>query len=1116
MSFAIHQFHSNSAYGDGVTNSMFYIQKILIESGYRSEIYCVHIDQRLKERIHSFTEYEDNPNDAILIHYSLGTDHDDWITKLRSRKILFYHNITPIEFFREGDGLRKFIQSGRTQLAAWARERIFVGQIAASDYNALELRRWGYDRIETISALVDLDRLRAHPWNPEIGLDAVRTKTLLFVGRICEHKSQLELVEMMRCLAAISPVPTRLLLVGGVASEAYEAELLRAIERLGVAAHVRLLGRLEDDDVYGLYRRADLYVSMSLHEGFGMPLLEAMTFGLPVLARAAGSVAETLGEGGLILEEHGGARAMAAAARLMLEEPALRMAILDAQRRSVARYERAVVGGALERHLRQLGFEVALNKGGGDTPPALWTIQGPYDSSYSLAIVNRELARGLERTGERMALESRDGPGAFAPSEAFLAAHPDVAAMAARANAGGRSAVSLRNQYPPHVADMRGDFRALANYAWEESGFPPAWVDEFNASLDLITVTSRFVAKTLRDNGVHTPIEVVGNGVDHMFGPTDEADKPVERGAFRFLHVSSCFPRKGVDALLAAWAQAFDVDSGVELVIKTFANPHNMVAADLEALRDAHPRHAPISLIVGEWTAAEMRALYESADCVVCPSRGEGFSLPLAEAAALGKPVVTTAYGGQSDFCTLETGWLCDFSFAPAGSHLGLPDSVWVEPDVDSLAQALVDCRDAAPEERARRAEAARQMVTERYHWDRVAQATRAAIAAVRREGGEALRLPRIGWVSTWGSRCGIATYSEALAQAIEPERLFVFADRGSTPLKEDPAFVERCWAQGWKDPLDELLAAILARGLDAVVIQFNFGFFALKSLSRLLCGLKSAGVIVCLFLHATTDVFKPGLTIRLAEIAPALATVDRVLVHSVPDLNRLKTIGLVDNVTLFPHGLPRPLPTPREALRRRFFPDADPVVACFGFLLPNKGVRELIRAFARLRRDRPKAHLLLLTALYPVAESQEEHDACKAEIAAAGLKGAVTFDVDFLDEETILARLGAADVVVYPYQHTEESASGAIRLGLASRTPVARTPLAIFSDVDQITYELLDGSSEAIAEGLAGLLADRRRLQDLARRQDDWLQTHSWARLSRRLADLVRGEARMRRLPKL
>src|SRR4029077_1019783 len=76
--------------------------------------------------------------------------------------------------------------------------------------------------------------------------------------------------------------------------------------------------------------------------------------------------------------------------------------------------------------------------------------------------------------------------------------------------------VCLRNQFPPYVADMRGAVRVLANYAWEESAFPIGWVREFNPSLYLITVKSRYVAKVLRDNGVHVPIEVVGNGIDQI------------------------------------------------------------------------------------------------------------------------------------------------------------------------------------------------------------------------------------------------------------------------------------------------------------------------------------------------------------------------------------------------------------------------------------------------------------------------------------------------------------------------------------------------------------------------------------------------------------------------
>lgn len=927
---------------------------------------------------------------------------------------------------------------------------------------------------------------------------------------MCEHKGQIELVEMMDHLRELVEFPVCLTLVGGVTSKNYLAKVLDSVEKRGLGNFVKWLGKLEDAEVYGLYRRADLYASMSWHEGFGMPLVEAMTFGLPVLARTGGSIAATLGEGGKLVAR-GGARAMASAARSMLVDPALRTQVLDGQRRSLARYERPVIVQALERHLRKIGLDITLDHGLVEPQPEIWTVQGPYDTSYSLALVNRELARGLERAGENVAVESRDGPGSYAPSPAFLAGNPDLAAMAARSEAMVHSSVCLRNQYPPFVADMRGDFRILANYAWEESGFPCAWVDEINSTINLITVVSRFVAKVLRDNGVSAPIKVVGNGVDHLKRST--VARPRAGGdKFRFLHISSCFPRKGVDALLAAWVSAFDADCDVELIIKTFPNPHNRVANDLESLRSAYPRHAPIRLIEAEYDAAEMRELYELADCVVCPSRGEGFGLPLAEAAALGAPILTTAYGGQSDFCTPQTAWLCDYSFAPSQSHLDVPGSVWVEPDVGSLARTLAACRNATPESRAQRARAAQDLVLDRYSWDAVAAATRAAEAIVRRQGAAELT-PRVGWVSTWGSRCGIAAYSESLTQGFDQESLFIFADRGSALIRADAAFVERCWVQGWDDPLDDLYDSIRAKQLDAVVIQFNFGFFALAALERLLIRLKADGVMVCVCAHSTMDVCKPDKSIKLAEIASTLATLDRILVHSVHDLNRLKAIGLVENVTLFPHGAPEPLSADRQMLRQKIARDDAPVIACFGFLLPHKGLRELISAFGLILKKMPSARLLLLNALYPVEESRNEYEACRAQIAAEGLDDRVTMIVDFLDEETILSWLGAADIVVYPYRDTQESVSGAIRLGLASRTPVARTPLAIFADIAGLTFEFSGDAPKAMAEDLLQLLVDEGRLKDLASRQARWLDGHSWRLLSRRLANLIRGEVRMKRL---
>jgi len=479
---AIHQFHSGSAYGDGITNGMLFIQRILRESGYRSEIYCVHVSPRYEGRILPFQDYGDNPADLLLVHYSLGTHHDAWISSLRSPCILIYHNITPASFFPEDAELRRLADSGRRQLAQWAKDRRFAGAIADSAFNAEELAQWGYSPIAPIGLLVDLDRIRQHGWNPRLATQVSGSTNLLFVGRLCEHKGQIDLVRMMGRLSAAGDLRVRLLLAGAAASAAYETEVRGTVAQLGLEKNVSLLGRCENEDIYALYRSADLYVSMSQHEGFGMPLVEAMAFDLPVLALAAGSVAATLGSGGLVLECATPAT-MAAAVKVILQEPSLRCRIIEGQRKALERYERPVLVGAFESFLRQLGFEVAFNPGERAVPAArhLWSVEGPFDSSYSLAVVNRELARALARTGELVALASRDGPGPFAPGDAFLDANPDIAGMAGRASAGTFPDVCLRNQYPPHVADMRGALRVLANYAWEESGFPDDWVREFNA-----------------------------------------------------------------------------------------------------------------------------------------------------------------------------------------------------------------------------------------------------------------------------------------------------------------------------------------------------------------------------------------------------------------------------------------------------------------------------------------------------------------------------------------------------------------------------------------------------------------------------------------------------------
>jgi glycosyltransferase involved in cell wall biosynthesis len=369
------------------------------------------------------------------------------------------------------------------------------------------------------------------------------------------------------------------------------------------------------------------------------------------------------------------------------------------------------------------------------------------------------------------------------------------------------------------------------------------------------------------------------------------------------------------------------------------------------------------------------------------------------------------------------------------------------------------------------------------------------------------LRLPTIGVISTWSSRCGIAAYAQSLLSGIDTGRLRVFASKVTEALQADESFVSRCWVEGWDDPLDELFQKVRAADVDAVVLQFNFGFFRPAALKRLLERLHGEGILVFMTLHATMDVNVPGMTARLGDLRVALARVCRLLVHSVHDLNRLKEIGLVENVALFPMGLPQPFTGDRRAVRRSLGLDGKTIVASFGYLLPNKGLPELVRAFTLLHARRPDTHLLMLHALYPIGASEQERDVCLDEIHRLGVQDSVTLVTDFLDEAVVLARLAAADIVVYPYQHTQESASAAVKMGLGSGTAVAVTPLPIFADVAAISHPLPGTSPAEITEGLASLLSDPARLAALAGPQRAWIAAHDWATVSARLDGMIRGE---------
>lgn len=1125
---AIHQFSIALNEGDGISNGIRFTQRLLRQAGLTSEIYLPDAEAAQTPDVKPLSEYSNAENQLMLIHHGIGNGFETELKALKVPCLMVFHNITPANFFAADHPIQPMLKHGWEQVGSW--KNWLLGTFCDSEHNRQILLRQGYTTTNTFTLplLVDFEMLeQSRVVAPARPLD--EDFRLLFVGRQQPHKNQLALIEALHALNGMTSARVKLVLAGS-ADPDYLKRLNERIDTLQLNQQVILAGKVSEVELASLYASADLYVSASRHEGFGMPLIEAMGHGLPVLAYNAPdtSIAETIGTGGL-LSDTDDPRMLAATIATLIEEPELRAGLRQAG------YER--VKTFAPEHLYQILTEVLANLGymlpqktqktidHTHEPKPLIRLEGPFDSSYSLAIVNHQLSLALNRLMPgQVALHSSEGPGDFAASPEFLQRHPETHTMVQHPQAAHANIV-MRLMYPPRVTGMNGLHNGLTCYGWEESLLPPEFMHNFSRHLQFATSMSNWVSETLISNGLTCPVYTTGIGADHILEAEEAPELLPDLGTgMRILHVSSCFPRKGADVLLDAVAAAFtgtNIDQEITLVIKTFPNPHHDIAATLKQWRKQHPGAPRVVLINEDLPAGAIRSLYRQCHLLVAPSRGEGFGLPMAEAMLHGLPVVVTGYGGQTDFCRDDTAWLIDYKFARAQTHMALGESVWVEPERTHLTELLLEfARAFANPDHwntfiATRTAQAEQLIRTEFSWDAVAQRMQPVLTGLQARC-QLRQQPRLGCVTTWNSKCGIATYSHKLLTPALSDAV-ILANSNAELTAGDAANVIRCWESGTKDSLEQLYNRICQQRLDIVLFQFNFSFFGLPALKKLLARLREKGVKVLITFHSTTDVYWGSELKTLRDLMPELAHVSRILVHSVHDLNQLKSFGLAHNSLLFPHGVDR---VATQGLR---CPNADwqnrmqsrRVIASYGFLLPHKGVRQLIEAFKQVHSQQPDSHLLLLNALYPADESKAEAEQCKALIATLGLKEHVTVINDYLSDEDSMGWLRQADAIVFPYQHTQESSSAAVRWGLAVERPVLCTPLPIFEDVSSAVGWLPDTTPDAIAQGLTTFLQQSASSRaELEAQQLSWLERHNWHKLSTRMRHLIEALLRQKDNP--
>ena len=288
-----------------------------------------------------------------------------------------------------------------------------------------------------------------------------------------------------------------------------------------------------------------------------------------------------------------------------------------------------------------------------------------------------------------------------------------------------------------------------------------------------------------------------------------------------------------------------------------------------------------------------------------------------------------------------------------------------------------------------------------------------------------------LGWISTWGIRCGIATYSRFLVEQMGD--VVVMCQSGEGEVEG----AIPCWKRD-SNFFGGIIAQIAGKGIDTVVIQHQPGLLRFSYLNELLLKLSEMDVKVFITMHNTRDRSLVFPSKRIEKVVEGLKTCSTVMVHSNSDVEILKALGIEDNVVMIPHGIYPPPSDSAESL-----PVEGRVMGSFGFLLKHKGQQELVEAFERLPGW---DELLLLCAT--IERSGKMEAKINSLIEKKGLTGRVRLVTDFLDDDVVIASLAKCELLVFPYQNTKESASGAVRMGVAAGVPLAVTPIPIFDDV--------------------------------------------------------------------
>jgi glycosyltransferase involved in cell wall biosynthesis len=350
--------------GDAIGDSARHMRDLLRTLGHQSDLYALTIDDNLRDEVRRFDDPAARQGDLTIFHFALPSPMTGAFAQLRGGRVLQYHNVTPASFFAAYD-------PALFRLASLARQEVatLVGHVdlalGVSDYNRRELEALGFAETGVLPLAVDLARVTSRVERPALEriLDD-EFVNFLFVGRIAPNKKIEDHIKLAEHYKRYVDAFYRFIFVGRYDAVPRYYSTIRALMSEYRLLNERFIftGPVPDEELAVYYRHAAVYVSLSEHEGFCAPLLEAMAAEVPILAYAAAAVPETLGGAGVQFAPKDLEYAAELLGSLAFDDE-LRARIVDGQRRRLADFgdERLV------RHLRVL----AAYSGGPYRPDSL-------------------------------------------------------------------------------------------------------------------------------------------------------------------------------------------------------------------------------------------------------------------------------------------------------------------------------------------------------------------------------------------------------------------------------------------------------------------------------------------------------------------------------------------------------------------------------------------------------------------------------------------------------------------------------------------------------------------------------------------------------------------------